>query len=201
MLINKRGGQFRPFPRGDVACRNFLQASLRGTKNYPLGPLPLCIKGLDVPQYVTGSVPEGIAYIPIWLFGLEGQILDIRCPEVFFWWRSALVAWVIRLPSGVLGVILTVQEGQFVHIDFGSVAFVALLVFPLARFQAAFDIDLASFADILLRIFRSSAKSYGPVPVGDLFPPIASLLAVFSGNTQRGNSHAALTVPHFGVLP
>jgi hypothetical protein len=53
MLINIHGGQFRPFPRGDVWPQKFLPLSVRGTKNYPLGPLPLCIKGLDVPQYIT----------------------------------------------------------------------------------------------------------------------------------------------------
>src|SRR6478735_382145 len=88
--------------------------------------------------------------------------------------------------------------------DLGRVAVVARRVLPLAGAQAAFDVDLAALAQILLGdADQPVGLEHDRVPLGALLALAGVLVlpVLGGGDAQVGDAPAVLEALHFRVLP
>src|SRR5205085_1958324 len=95
------------------------------------------------------------------------------------------------------------QHLHLVGADFRGVFLDAVLVGPLARAQAAFDIDLRALAQVFAGDFGEAAVEDHSVPLGG-FLHLAALLVlplVGGGDRDVGHAVAAGEGAHLGVAP
>src|SRR5580693_6945542 len=86
--------------------------------------------------------------------------------------------------------------------DFGFVLLLAgFLVVPGAGAQAAFDVALAAFFQVLADDLSQALEGRDVVPLSAILPLALFVLeAVVGGQRELGDWHAALSVFHLGVL-
>lgn len=116
----------------------------------------------------------------------------------------------LRVAAVVLGAArwaaLALTAAEHLHLvgaDFGGVLFDAVLVGPLARAQASFDIHLRALAQVLAGDFGQAAVEDDAVPLGG-FAHFAALLvfpAIGGGHCDVRDLVAAREGTHFGVAP
>src|SRR5262245_46007933 len=107
-----------------------------------------------------------------------------------------------RLPARLAAALAPSQHLHGVAADFGAVAVLAgLLVLPLARAQAALDVHLRAFLEVLAGDFRQAAEEGNAVPLGLLLHLAARLVlpAVGGGDADVGDRLAAGQIAGLGV--
>ena len=116
----------------------------------------------------------------------------------------------LRRPGGLVPVVpvasrapAPAQHLEFVRDDLGGVAILSVLSLPLPGLDPAFDIDLRTLAQVLLRDLGQAAEQHHPVP----FRPLAPLVGLAVGpalvgrDAQIGDGAAARAVAGFGIGP
>src|SRR6516162_4012894 len=91
--------------------------------------------------------------------------------------------------TGGTGATASTEHLQIVADDLGRVAFVALLVLPLARSQASLDVHLRSLTQVLSGDLGQSAKKRYPVPLGPLLLLAGLLVAPALARRHAQVSH------------
>src|SRR5262249_25248743 len=96
----------------------------------------------------------------------------------------------------------TAEQHDPVAADFGRVALVAVLVVPLTRLQAAFDVDLFALGEIFGERFSRLPPEDDAVPLG-FFLPLTRLVVPHFGrrHVDRRDGGAARRVAQLGVAP
>jgi len=104
---------------------------------------------------------------------------------------------------GVAGTFAAAQHLHLVGDDFGGVSILAVLPLPFARFDAAFYVDGAAFAQVFSGDFSQAVVEHDAMPFG-FFAALAGvfvfpLRAGGDGDIADGGSIGAVT--HFRVAP
>src|SRR5208337_5399842 len=108
------------------------------------------------------------------------------------------------MPAGVFsaGFPASAEQNQIIHQDLGPVFLLAaFLVVPGTGAQAAFDVDLAAFFQVLAHNFRGALKCDQIVPLGVVLPLAVLVLVTLVGSHGKlGHGHAALGVLDLGIF-
>src|SRR4249920_62934 len=126
--------------------------------------------------------------------------LRLRCTLVEVVGCATRTATVTLASSAAFG--SSAKQNQIVGYDFRHVLLlIGLLVVPGARLQAALDVDLAAFLEILTRNFCKALPEHHVVPFGSVLPRAALVFEAFvGGHGDLRNRCALRCVLHFGVL-
>src|SRR5262245_5861073 len=110
-----------------------------------------------------------------------------------------------RLPCGWLRGGAAAAPSEHLHTiaaDFGRIAFVAIFVSPLTRLQAAFDVDLASLAQVLAADLGLASEEGNSMPFGLLLLLTALVFPLFRGrHVAVRNRIAARQIADLGIPP
>ena len=112
----------------------------------------------------TKDLPNEISLVLKWQV-----VLDLRRALVHGWSRIGRCCWLrrrlTRRLSTSISIVRAAQKCHIVDHDFGRISCVVAVIFPASGPQSSFEIDLVSFAQILL----SQANQSRP-PNGDVVP-------------------------------
>lgn len=92
------------------------------------------------------------------------------------------------------------HQTEIISNDFGAIALLAALIFPVACLKAPLDVDLTTFRQVLSYLFGTPYDDV--VPIGTFLPfaGLSVLNAIGSGDTKIGDGCTAGRVARLGVF-